>query len=212
MVLLDRGPSRRIDRHPRAVRKLSGRLRLRACCGLRSPARDCPGFASTAAAKKSPRRSGARSACREDTASSRQGRGQLAVSRGETERSLCPQLEGTLGKCAASPRYGWARDRPEPGWCAARSLPDSHPRGTDHDETIPGVRRCRAPCQLGRGVGASAHAGFPRRGKSHGCAARRQQPEDWNARPAAGGNLAGCPRSGPGDDRRSSILTEENGA
>ena len=102
MVLLDRRLSP-IDRHPRAARKLSGRLRLRACCGLRSPARDCPGFAPTAAAKKSPRRSGARSACREDPASSRQGRGQIAASRGETERSLCPHLEGTLGNALPHP-------------------------------------------------------------------------------------------------------------
>ncbi len=102
--------------------------------------------------------------------------------------------------------------RPEPGRCAARCLPDSHPRGTDHDETTPGVRRCRAPCRFGRGVGASADAGFPRRGKSHGCAARRQQPEDRNVRPAAGGNPAGRPRAGPRDNRRSSVLTEENGA
>ena len=59
--------------------------------------------------------------------------------------------------------------------------------------------------------GASAHAGFPRRGKSHGCAARRQA-EDRNARPAAGGTLPDAHAPGPGDDRRSSILTEENGA
>jgi hypothetical protein len=182
---------------------------------LRSPASDCPGLprlpdgaagwpcardvdqvraspesAPTAAAKKSPRRSGARSACREDPASSRQGRGQLAVSRGETERSLCPQLEGTLGN-APHPGNGWARDRPEPGRCAARSLPDSHPRGTDQTNDS----RC-LPLPFSLPVRAwrrrERRRGFPDAANPR---LRRPPPtaRGRNARPAAGGALRRTP-------------------
>src|SRR3954468_16932606 len=102
VVLLDRSPSRR-----RAA-ILAPRINLAADCACLLVA-DCAHrhvlvrLLRQPAAKKSPRRSGARSACREGPASSRQGRGQLAVSGGETERSLCPELEGTLGNARQHP-------------------------------------------------------------------------------------------------------------
>ena len=67
---------------------------------------------------------------------------------------------------------------------SARSLPDSHPREVPTmTKRLPvfAVAVLLAGCR--RGVGASADAESPRRGQSHGCAARRQQPEDRNAKP-----------------------------